>query len=348
MLITFLNNGQKFDGATIFSRALGATEKSLILLTEALASIGHVVRVFNNCEKSIVLNKVSWNPIKNIEVAHSDVWVILNDPQLLGLCKGNTKKFLWLTVSGFLLAKPEYFKEAITYKPVLIYQGESHINTIPDGLKFLDATMIPLGVHNSYTEALELNPSVTPKALVTTNPLMGLDWLIKIWVDIIHVKLPWAELHIYSNTMFNGLNRQKVTEKYKNIFDTLMESLKYNIHIKKPRIDSEFIKEIRDARVHLYPSHKFEISALTLQETQAMGIPAVIRPLGASIEKIINGKTGFVGSDDNAFAEYAIRFLSDLSYFKRTSVTAKKMQINNSWDKIAIKFEDVFKAGFSE
>jgi len=348
MLITFLDNGQKFNGSTIFNRALGASEKSLILLTEALTSIGHVVRVFNNCENSKVINQVSWNPIKNIEVAHSDVWIILNDSKLLDLCKGNNKKFLWLTSSGFLLAKPEYFKETITHKPVLIYQGESHINTIPDGLKFLDAIMIPFGVHNGYIKSIELNTSVTPKALVTTHPLMGLDWLIKIWVDIIHVKLPWAELHIYSNTMFNGLNGKIVTEKYKNIFDMIKDNLKYNIHIKQPRIDSEFIEEIRDARVHLYPSHKFEISALTLQETQAMGIPAVIRPLGAAIEKIHNGKTGFVGNDDNSFAEYAIRFLSDLSYFKRTSVAAKEMQINNSWDKIAIKFEDAFKTGFSE
>ena len=44
-----------------------------------------------------------------------------------------------------------------------------------------------------------LFPSVTPKALVTTHPLMGLDWILDVWIKYIHTKLPWAELHIYSN-----------------------------------------------------------------------------------------------------------------------------------------------------
>ena len=49
------------------------------------------------------------------------------------------------------------------------------------------------------------------------------------------------------------------------------------------------INEIRDFRVHLYPSHKFEVSAFSLSETQALGMPAIVRPLGSAAEKIYNG-----------------------------------------------------------
>ena len=129
MLITFLDKGQLYDGLTIKKRPMGAADKSLILLAEALANIGHIVRVFNNCEKSIVINKVSWNPISNFNASHSDIWVSVNDPRLFDLCDNN-KKLLWLINSGLLLSKPEYFQAAINHNPTIIYQGDSHINSI--------------------------------------------------------------------------------------------------------------------------------------------------------------------------------------------------------------------------
>ena len=107
MLITFLDKSQIFDGSALKQRPLGASEKSLILLAEALANIGHIVRIFNNCEKSLVINKVSWNPISNFNATHSDIWVSVNDPKLFDLCEGSNKKILWLINSGLLLSKPE-------------------------------------------------------------------------------------------------------------------------------------------------------------------------------------------------------------------------------------------------
>ena len=114
MLITFLDKGQKFDGSTLNERPLGASEKSLILFAETLANIGHVVRIFNNCEKSMVLNKVSWNPISDFQAIHSDVWVSLNDPTLFDLCEQDSKKILWLINPGLKLAKPDYFEQRLT------------------------------------------------------------------------------------------------------------------------------------------------------------------------------------------------------------------------------------------
>ena len=345
MLITFLDKGQKYDGSTLYKRPLGASEKSLILLTEALANIGHVVRVFNNCEKSIVINKVSWNSIGNIDANHSDIWVSLNNPKLFDLFDSNNKKILWLTNSGLQMAKPENFKAAIHHHPTIIYQGESHISTIPDGIKSLDAKMIPLGVYDDYFNVGDLSSSVTPKAFVNTNPLIGMDWLLNLWVNKIYTKLPWAELHIFSMTMYNGIKGREIGDNYKEIFNKVKKNLKYNIHISKPKIDSDFIEDIKDMRVHLYPSHKYETSALTLQESQALGIPAVIRPLGAASEKIKNGKTGFIAQNDDDFAEYTIRLMNDLAYFTRISNQAKDIDVNFKWDKIVREFIKVFESG---
>ena len=158
-------------------------------------------------------------------------------------------------------------------------------------------------------------PSVTPKALVTTHPLMGLDWIIDIWNKYIHTKLPWAELHIYSYSLHKALLGETLPEVYDDIIEKVKQSLTYNIKINLPKIDKDMIEEIKDIRVHLYPSHKFEVSAFSLSETQALGMPAIVRPLGAATEKIYNGKTGFIAENEKLFSEYVIKLLSDLTYF---------------------------------
>ena len=343
MLITFLDNNHIYDGSTINNKPLDGAEKSLIHLSEALANIGHVVRVYNNCNKSIVINDVSWQQIKNIDAHHSDVWIAHNDPSLFDLVPSSSKKILWLTSSGLKLARPENFAAAMKHKPTIIIQGENHINSIPDGLKSLDASIIPSGNSNCFIENEELLPSVTPKALVTTHPLMGLDWVINLWVKYIHTKLPWAELHIYSHTLHKALSGKSVPDIYETILNLVKDNLAYNIKIKLPKVDSEMVKEIRDMRVHLYPSHKFEVSAFSLSETQILGIPAVIRPLGAAVEKIYNGKTGFIANDEAQFVEYATRILSDLSSFNKMHEESKIMHKVRSWDKVAEEFLQVFK-----
>ena len=47
-------------------------------------------------------------------------------------------------------------------------------------------------------------PAAPPRAVVTTHPAHGLDWLLKLWVDDIFPRVPWAELHIYSATLERG------------------------------------------------------------------------------------------------------------------------------------------------
>ena len=344
MLITFLDKSYIYDGSTINIKPLDGAEKSLIHLSEALANIGHVVRVYNNCVESKVINDVSWNQIKSIDANHSDVWIVHNDPRLFDLVPSNNKKILWLTSSGLKLARPENFLAAMKHKPTIIIQGENHINSIPDGLKSLDASIIPSGNSLQFIKNEDLFPSVTPKALVTTHPLMGLDWIINLWVKHIHTKIPWAELHIYSYTLHKALSGKQVPDRYESILKLIEDNLSYNIKVNLPKIDSEMVKEIRDMRVHLYPSHKFEVSAFSLSETQILGMPAVIRPLGAAVEKIFNGKTGFIANDEAQFVEYATRFLSDLSSFKRVNEESKIMHKVRSWDKVAEEFLQVFKS----
>jgi glycosyltransferase involved in cell wall biosynthesis len=345
MLITFLDKSHKYDGSTINNKPLDGAVKSLILLSEALANIGHIVRVYNNCEESIIINDVSWKNINHFDASHSDLWIVHNDPRLFELIPFKSKKILWLTSSGLKLARPEYFSITMKHKPTLVIQGENHINSIPEGLKSLDASIIPSGQSEYFINSEDLFPSVTPKALFTTHPLLGLDWILDMWIKKIHTKLPWAELHIYSHTLHKALSGANVQDIYKEIVKKVENSLSYNIKVNLPKMDKEMIEEIKDIRVHLYPSHKHEVSAFSLSETQALGMPAVVRPLGSAAEKIYNGKTGFIAENDKLFSEYTIKILSDLTYFKRVNQECKDLKQARDWGKVAEEFLQVSKSG---
>ena len=59
-----------------------------------------------------------------------------------------------------------------------------------------------IGVNKSFFGVK--NHNITKcQALVTSHPLRGLDWLLDIWVNLISLKLPWAEMHIFSKTLFS-------------------------------------------------------------------------------------------------------------------------------------------------
>ena len=337
MLVTFLDDSYTFDGSTKDNHPLGGSEKSLILLAESLATIGHIVRVFNNCEHRTVINNVSWNPIKNMKATHSDVWIVHNNPLLFNQIDNNTKKILWLTKSGLKLVQPQYFSITMKHRPTLVYQGENHLDSIPDAVKSLDAAMIPPAIPDYYLNQAELVPSVTPIALVTSHPLMGLEWLLDVWHKKIHTKLPWAELHVFSNILSKFIEGKNISERYNAIIKKIEDKEKFNIRIKKPLIDKDMVSKIKNMRVHLYPSHDSEVSAFTLSESQALGLPAVVRNKGVAPYRIINGKTGFVSNDDQSFADFSIRFLEDRSAFERASVEAKKNN-TRTVKKLAIEF----------
>jgi glycosyltransferase involved in cell wall biosynthesis len=98
----------------------------------------------------------------------------------------------------------------------------------------------------------------------------------------------------------------------------------------------------RSARVHLYPGHPDDMVCWTLMESQACGLPAVARPLGAVRERLLDGQTGQVVPDDEAFANVAIRLLSDDDMFWSMNRDVRLLQRDRSWDVVAAEFDTLF------
>ena len=137
--------------------------------------------------------------------------------------------------------------------------------------------------------------------------------------------------------MSKFIEGKNVSERYNAIIKKIEDKEKFNIIIRKPLMDKEMVLEMKNMRVHLYPSHDSEVGAFTLSESQALGLPAVVRNKGVAPYRIIDGKTGFVSNDDQSFADFSIRFLDDRNAFERASAEAKKNNTRTA-KKLAMEF----------
>ena len=93
------------------------------------------------------------------------------------------------------------------------------------------------------------------------------------------------------------------------------------------------------ARVMLYRGDPGETFCLALAEAQAMGVPAVVKPLGSTSERVIDGATGRVAADDDAFVAAAVALLREDGLWRRWHLAALACQRGLSWDAVAGRFE---------
>ena len=70
-----------------------------------------------------------------------------------------------------------------------------------------------------------------------------------------------------------------------------------------------------------------------------MGVPAVVQDLGSVVERVIDGETGTIARDDDAFAEAAVRLLTDDGLWRRQHEAALGSQRQWGWAQAAGAFE---------
>jgi len=89
----------------------------------------------------------------------------------------------------------------------------------------------------------------------------------------------------------------------------------------------------------LYRGDPGETFCLALAEAQAMGVPAIVEPLGSARERVIDGISGRIAENDDAFAAGAIAVLRDDALWRQWHLAALAHQRGSSWDTIAGRFE---------
>jgi glycosyltransferase involved in cell wall biosynthesis len=72
-----------------------------------------------------------------------------------------------------------------------------------------------------------------------------------------------------------------------------------------------------------------------------MGVPAIVQPLGSAPERVIDGLTGRVADNDDAFTAAAISVLRDDDLWQQWHLAALANQGGSSWDVVAARFESL-------
>jgi glycosyltransferase involved in cell wall biosynthesis len=121
--------------------------------------------------------------------------------------------------------------------------------------------------------------------------------------------------------------------------ERVQPQVKRSVRIHSTASREELTDALRSSRVLLYLGHRLEAFCLAVAEAQALGIPAVVRPIAAVPERVIDGVTGFHRSDPEQFADAAVAILTDDGLWRRQHAAALRYQQGISWSEVAGRFE---------
>lgn len=339
--IVMADDGIAFDGAMAEEQPLGGAETAFVALAEALAGRGHEVGVRNRCRAALCHKGVRWAPLSGEVPSACDLYIGNRGHRVIGLVRRAGRRLFWLHNPAGYLKKPRNLWRLGWYRPILITTGAYHAATIPRWLPCGGREIIPYGILDRFRAAQPREPP-PPRAIFTSNPLRGLEWLLDLWVARIAPAVPEAELHIYAGAGVYGAGAPKAGRMEATLAraDTLAD---FGIRRFAPVERKALATALLGARVMLYRGDPGETFCLALAEAQAIGVPAVVKPLGSVRERVIDGKTGCVAEDDDGFVTAAVAVLREDELWRRWHLAALAHQRGLSWDTVAARFEALIK-----
>jgi glycosyltransferase involved in cell wall biosynthesis len=194
-------------------------------------------------------------------------------------------------------------------------------------------------VERAFLTAPRGRPIPSQRAVFLSNPLRGLEPLLSIWRDDIRPFAPCAELHVFSGPqVYAGDARRRHGEEMDAVLRKAAEMADDGVVLRQPLAKDALAKELAEARVLLYLGDVGETFCLAVAEAQAMGVPAVVRPIGAVAERVRHGETGFVAQSDREFAQSALRLLTDDKLWSKMSRASMAQRPALSWRDAAASF----------
>lgn len=336
--IVMADDGVAFDGRSAAAGPLGGAETAFVALAEALAARGHRVAARSRCEARLEHNGVEWAPVTDAAPRSCDLYIANRGPRLIGLVPRAGRRLFWLHNPAWYLRKPRMWWPLVRRRPTLVVTGDYHARTVPGWLPRGGLAVIPYGVLDRFRNSAEREPP-PPRAVFTSNPLRGLDWLLDVWAGRIHPSVPGAELHVYAGP---AVYRENAGENAARMEAVLARA--DALHAKGVRRHAPVGRQalaavLEGARVMLYRGDPGETFCLALAEAQAMGVPAVVQPLGSVAERVADGKSGRVVLSDGDFAAAAVSVLRDDALWRQWHRGALATQRGLAWDDVAAQFE---------
>lgn len=336
--IVMADDGIAFDGKTAAAGPLGGAETAFVALAEAFAARGHRVAARSNCGASLNHNGVDWAPLGGGVPDACDLYIGNRGHRVIGLARGARGRLFWLHNPARYLRKPRMLWPLTRHRPTLVVSGQYHAATVPDWLPRGGLKIIPYGILDPFRHA-ELRQPPPPRAVFTSNPLRGLDWLLDLWQSRIHPAVPQAELHIFAGAAVYRGGAAKNSAQIEAVLARAATLHEAGVRRHAPVGREALALTLAGARVMLYRGDPGETFCLALAEAQAMGVPAVVQPLGSVAERVVDGQTGRIAVSDGEFAEAAIAALRDDELWRRWHRAALATQRGLSWGEVAARFE---------
>ncbi|HEY1798550.1 MAG TPA: glycosyltransferase [Stellaceae bacterium] len=333
-LVVMADDGIPFDGRMAETGPLGGAETAFVALTEGLAARGHQVLARSRCKAPVEHKGVEWAPLSAGVPERCDLYIGNRGHRVIGLCAHAARRVFWLHNPARYLKKPRNVWRLAWYRPIVVTTGAYHASTVPRWLVTGERMVIPYGVLDRFRHAESREPP-PPRAVFTSNPMRGLDWLLDLWVGRVRPAVPDAELHIYAGPAVYGASGGPM----ETVLARAEALAGHGVHRHAPVGRDALVRVLSEARAMLYRGDWGETFCLALAEAQAMGVPAIVQPLGSVGERVIDGITGRVAATDDEFAAAAIAALSDDDLWRGWHRNALDRQRGEGWDAVAARFE---------
>ena len=265
-----------------------------------------------------------------------DVLIVCNDTDFLDIAIKAKLKLFWIISNINIFDYKNTLINLLKNKFIILYNSDYLISSLPHNFQYIPKIKFKIGVDNGFLKNQNFNIN-NCNALVTAHPLKGLDWLLDVWINIISLKIPWAEMHIYSHTLYKKSFVKNI--KINNLKLKLFKYKNNGIYIKKPKKENEFIQTLSNYRVHINPSNDISSLPFSIIESQARGLPIVSRENNVIFDYVYHNETGFITNDPNNFANKIVDLLTDNSLFSRIKSNAKLNNKINDWQTVVESFE---------
>jgi glycosyltransferase involved in cell wall biosynthesis len=330
----------RYDGTYLEKKPLGGTESSVIQLARELARRAHAVTVYTNCDGAIAHDGVLWKPLSGPRPESCDLYIAVHQPELLGFVKRPRRRALWVIWPVNQLKHYKKIWRAWWYRPVPVlaslHQARMYSPFLP---RRNPQIVIPLGLPDDVRGHPPLQSPPPPRAIFTSRPTLNLKGLVEIWAERILPRVPDAVLDVYGvHDLEAGRDAWQAWEGT-YLPAGVSPAVKRSVQVHPSVSRKALIEANRAARVLLYLGHKAEAFCLAVAEAQALGVPAVVGPVAAVPERVIDGVTGFHHADPEKFADAAVAVLTDDALWRRQHEAALRRRQGISWSEAAGRFE---------
>lgn len=333
MRVVLVDDGAAFDGMTPQERPLGGAESAFVALAEAIADLGRETFAFSKGARAMTHRGVVWANLDAKKPA-ADLLIANRQPRLLHATQSRAR-VLWMHNPAGFLAKPRHLLPLLSARATLAFAGPHHAASLPYWLRGVRRVNIPLGVEEVFLTTPRCADPPQPIMMFASNPMRGLAPLTDLWRDRIAPAAPDAQFHIYSGPGVYAAQDEKAAAM-RAALAYAQAAPRAVLHDPLPK--AQLAARLGAARVMAYLGDPGETFCLALAEAQAMGVPCVVKPVGAVAERIVHGETGFVETDDAAFCARVAALLTDDALWRRCSGAALARRPQQTWKAAAHAF----------